>query len=255
MGSLPGRADRCADPWAWPRTLTATYGGLQWSTLVFYLVIMAVLLVRPQGLFRRPPPRGRGLEMDLPQACSAPASGRRDRAAGSPCSTRCSIRGSPYPQGVMLARVSCSPCRPRAGNIVSGYAGYISLGHSMFLGLGAYTAAIVALHTGINPFWVAPLGGITAVLVAIVFGSVVLRTRGHAFRHHHHRALLPLRADRGDEPGPRSPTDPNGITLELAVSGVPTSRTSRSITALPPPAGADRAVQRLDQPDQVRHRP
>lgn len=32
-------------------TLTATYLSLQWSTLVFYAVIMLVLLVRPQGLF------------------------------------------------------------------------------------------------------------------------------------------------------------------------------------------------------------
>jgi branched-chain amino acid transport system permease protein len=32
-------------------TLMATYGSLQWSTLVFYVVIMAVLLVRPHGLF------------------------------------------------------------------------------------------------------------------------------------------------------------------------------------------------------------
>jgi branched-chain amino acid transport system permease protein len=32
-------------------TLTATYISLQWSTLVFYAVIMLVLLVRPQGLF------------------------------------------------------------------------------------------------------------------------------------------------------------------------------------------------------------
>lgn len=32
-------------------TLTATYGSLQWSTLVFYVVIMGVLLVRPRGLF------------------------------------------------------------------------------------------------------------------------------------------------------------------------------------------------------------
>jgi branched-chain amino acid transport system permease protein len=32
-------------------TLTATYGSLRWSTLVFYLVIMLVLLIRPQGLF------------------------------------------------------------------------------------------------------------------------------------------------------------------------------------------------------------
>lgn len=32
-------------------TLTATYGSLQWTTLVFYLAILIVLIVRPQGLF------------------------------------------------------------------------------------------------------------------------------------------------------------------------------------------------------------
>ena len=32
-------------------TLTATYGSLRWATLVFYIVILAVLLFRPQGLF------------------------------------------------------------------------------------------------------------------------------------------------------------------------------------------------------------
>jgi branched-chain amino acid transport system permease protein len=50
MGSLPG-ALTGALILGMAETLTATYGGLQWSTLVFYLVIMAVLLVRPQGLF------------------------------------------------------------------------------------------------------------------------------------------------------------------------------------------------------------
>ncbi|GMA87016.1 hypothetical protein GCM10025868_22660 [Angustibacter aerolatus] len=51
----------------------------------------------------------------------------------------------------------------------------------MFLGLGSYTVAILALHLGVNPFLLAPLGGITAVVVAVLIGSVVLRTRGHAF--------------------------------------------------------------------------
>ena len=86
----------------------------------------------------------------------------------------------PYPQGVMLLAFLLA-VQAVSWNIVSGYAGYVSLGHSMFLGLGAYTAAIIALHTGVNPLWVAPLGGVTAVIVAVVFGSVVLRTRGHAF--------------------------------------------------------------------------
>ncbi|WP_433363307.1 ABC transporter permease subunit [Actinoplanes sp. CA-142083] len=86
----------------------------------------------------------------------------------------------PYPQGVMLMMFLLA-IQATSWNIISGYAGYISLGHSMFLGLGSYTAAIIALHTGVNPLWVAPLGGVTAVIVAVVFGAVVLRTRGHAF--------------------------------------------------------------------------
>ena len=50
MGSLPG-AMAGALVLGLAETLTATYGSLAWSTLVFYVVIMAVLLVRPQGLF------------------------------------------------------------------------------------------------------------------------------------------------------------------------------------------------------------
>jgi branched-chain amino acid transport system permease protein len=50
MGSLPG-ALVGALVLGLAETLTATYGSLRWSTLVFYLVIMLVLLLRPQGLF------------------------------------------------------------------------------------------------------------------------------------------------------------------------------------------------------------
>jgi len=50
MGSLPG-AMVGALTLGLAETLTATYGSLRWSTLVFYLVIMVVLLFRPQGLF------------------------------------------------------------------------------------------------------------------------------------------------------------------------------------------------------------
>jgi ABC-type branched-subunit amino acid transport system ATPase component/ABC-type branched-subunit amino acid transport system permease subunit len=86
----------------------------------------------------------------------------------------------PYPQAVLLMMFLLA-IQASSWNIISGYAGYVSLGHSMFLGLGSYTAAIIALHTGVNPLWVAPIGGVTAVIVAVLAGSVVLRTRGHAF--------------------------------------------------------------------------
>ncbi len=50
MGSLPG-ALVGALILGLAETLTATYSSLRWSTLVFYVVIMVVLLVRKQGLF------------------------------------------------------------------------------------------------------------------------------------------------------------------------------------------------------------
>jgi len=50
MGSLPG-ALTGALILGLAETLTATYGSLRWATLVFYIVILAVLLFRPQGIF------------------------------------------------------------------------------------------------------------------------------------------------------------------------------------------------------------
>ncbi|GAA4683860.1 branched-chain amino acid ABC transporter ATP-binding protein/permease [Phytohabitans rumicis] len=85
-----------------------------------------------------------------------------------------------YPQTVLLLAFLLA-VQAVSWNIISGYAGYVSLGHSAFLGLGSYTAGIVGVHTGLNPFLAAPLGGVVAVLGALALGAVVLRARGHAF--------------------------------------------------------------------------
>ena len=68
-----------------------------------------------------------------------------------------------------------------AWNIISGFAGYVSLGHSAFMGLGAYATALLTLHLHVSPWWMMPLGGVVAALVAGVVGLVIMRTRGHAF--------------------------------------------------------------------------
>jgi branched-chain amino acid transport system ATP-binding protein/branched-chain amino acid transport system permease protein len=85
-----------------------------------------------------------------------------------------------YPQVVLLLAFLLAT-QAVGWNIISGYAGYVSLGHSVFLGLGSYTAGIIGAQTGLNPFLLAPLGGLVAVAAAVLAGSVVLRTRGHAF--------------------------------------------------------------------------
>ena len=66
-------------------------------------------------------------------------------------------------------------------NIISGFAGYVSLGHSVFLGLGAYTGGLLAEKFQVNPLWFMPVGGLVAFVAAVLVGMVVLRTRGHAF--------------------------------------------------------------------------
>jgi ABC-type branched-subunit amino acid transport system ATPase component/ABC-type branched-subunit amino acid transport system permease subunit len=66
-------------------------------------------------------------------------------------------------------------------NIISGWTGYISLGQSAFLGLGAYTTALLTLHLHRTPWLFAPVGGVVAAAVAAALGVVTMRTRGHSF--------------------------------------------------------------------------
>ena len=70
-------------------------------------------------------------------------------------------------------------------NMFSGYSGYVSLGSAIFYGCGAYTMALVSTHAhmagGEAQFWLVPLAGLVAMLVAIPVGAVALRVRRHTF--------------------------------------------------------------------------
>jgi branched-chain amino acid transport system permease protein len=66
-------------------------------------------------------------------------------------------------------------------NIMGGFTGYISLGHSAFLGIGAYTTAILVVQLG-WPWWAGLLASaVTAAMLAGLFGLATRRARGHAF--------------------------------------------------------------------------
>jgi branched-chain amino acid transport system permease protein len=68
-----------------------------------------------------------------------------------------------------------------AWNVVGGYAGYTSFGHTAFLGLSAYTVATFTKYFGISPFLIVPLGGVFASLLAILVGASCLKMRGPYF--------------------------------------------------------------------------
>ena len=67
-------------------------------------------------------------------------------------------------------------------NVISGYGGYVSLGQGAFLGLGAYTLAILSTRVESVSVWIwVPVAGVVAGLVAALLGLVALRTRGPSF--------------------------------------------------------------------------
>ncbi len=69
-------------------------------------------------------------------------------------------------------------------NILTGLAGQVSLGHAFFMGLGAYTAAVLGAAPGALwglglPMWIwLPGAGIVAALVGILVAPTAVRVRG-----------------------------------------------------------------------------
>ena len=57
----------------------------------------------------------------------------------------------------------------QAWNLMMGFTGQLSLGHALYVGLGAYAAAALWLGVGIGPW----LGVVAAVAVAMAFGCVI----------------------------------------------------------------------------------
>jgi ABC-type branched-subunit amino acid transport system permease subunit len=70
-------------------------------------------------------------------------------------------------------------------NIFSGFTGYISIGHAVYFGVGAYTMALVCQHWnvpgGYLPFLLLPVCGLIALVFSIPLGMLALRVRKYAF--------------------------------------------------------------------------
>lgn len=63
-------------------------------------------------------------------------------------------------------------------NILTGYTGLISMGQAAFMGVGAYTVAILSTRLGM-PMWVClPMSGIVTTFVGVIAGIPSLRLKG-----------------------------------------------------------------------------
>jgi branched-chain amino acid transport system permease protein len=63
-------------------------------------------------------------------------------------------------------------------NILTGFAGQISLGHGAFMGIGAYTTTILVVDHGWRDLWTIPLAGLIAGFFGLLFGLPATRFAG-----------------------------------------------------------------------------
>ncbi|MGI5143291.1 MULTISPECIES: branched-chain amino acid ABC transporter permease [unclassified Streptomyces] len=72
-----------------------------------------------------------------------------------------------------------------AWNIVGGFAGYPSLGHAAFFGIGAYVEGLWFAHhsvtSGYEPFWALPVIGLLGAVLGLPIAAVAMRTRADVF--------------------------------------------------------------------------
>jgi branched-chain amino acid transport system permease protein len=77
---------------------------------------------------------------------------------------------------LLLAAISAS-----AWNIVGGYAGQVSVGHSMFFGVGAYLPLLVFHHWQLPPIVGVPIAVALSLALAVIIGLPTFRLSGHYF--------------------------------------------------------------------------
>lgn len=66
-------------------------------------------------------------------------------------------------------------------NLIGGYANQISLGHTVFFGIGAYATVIFQGVLGLSPWLAIPVAVVLAVAVALLIGWPTFQLSGHYF--------------------------------------------------------------------------
>ena len=87
---------------------------------------------------------------------------------------------SPYALQMMIL-VFLAVAQGQSWNILGGYGGQHSVGHTAYFGVGAYVTMILLQSRQIPPWYGVWAGVLAAVLVALVIGAICFRLRGPYF--------------------------------------------------------------------------
>ncbi len=107
-------------------------------------------------------------------------------------------------------------------NLVGGFAGVLPLGHSAFVGIGAYTSTVLFLQYGVSPWLGMIVGGILAAIVGVILGLPTFKMRGAYF------ALATIAFGEGlrvmveniDYLGPLNLNGPRGLSIPPLKTGL-----------------------------------
>jgi branched-chain amino acid transport system permease protein len=190
LGSIRG-AVGAAILLALTQTLAGAYVSLEWSYAILLVVMIATILARPRTASGGGDPLAvEGIFNDT----QLPAEGQDRR-------TRAVSRGLPRLSAVVLGvLVFLAPlilASARDVSLLSGalvnaivaysfwfcfrQVGLFSIAQGAFMGTGAYTAALVSAHLGLD-FWLQiAVALVAAGLMAVLFGLISLRTTGSYF--------------------------------------------------------------------------
>jgi branched-chain amino acid transport system permease protein len=153
------------------------------AMFLIYLLMVVVLIVRPQGLFGSLKPA----EPSVMPAAAPPA--RWGASATGTWTLRAGILvllaalplyGGPYLSNLVI-EVLIFGILAMSLDLLLGYTGLVSFGHAAFFGLGAYVTVILGTSYGVDG-WTGMVAGIAAAaLAAAVIGAFCTRINGIPF--------------------------------------------------------------------------
>jgi branched-chain amino acid transport system permease protein len=150
----------------------------QASTTVVFVIMIIVLMFRPQGLFGKPLSQAGGVDTAI--GGSVAVGGRTlDYSMIGLTAVLALAPFVLYPQFLMKAL--CLALYAVAVNLLIGYGGLLSFGHAMFLGGAGYITAHAAKVWGFPPELAIVTGVAAATLLGVVTGFVAIRRQGIYF--------------------------------------------------------------------------
>ncbi len=161
--------------------LGAAYASSIFATTLAIAILLAVLILRPQGLFgkgvRREDThtghRAHGASARLqPNVARAIAAVAFLAIVVVPLFVGGGLLSSFVIAGVLFIAVM-------GLDVLMGYTGQVSLGHAAFVGIGGYVAAIASVRLHLAPPLGLVLGLVVSLVCAAVLSSVTVRLRGH----------------------------------------------------------------------------